>query len=186
MKTDQYGCTFSFRHVAGDALVAYATPKRLSRTPPGDAPRRPCHVGWNRSLSTQEKRLWPSLGVSRVRDGGREASTLERGCSRGREGERAERGSELRRPRAFICIPLSSVTRCGRGGETQQRRPAGSRGEPPPRGRGSGIRDATKILPSLPKMLNKLGADGGVGRGAAKTSEMGKRIHQAPGKRDAN
>lgn len=56
----------------------------------------------------------------------------------------------------------------------------------PLHGRGSGIRDATKILPSLPKMLNKLGADGGVGRGAAKTSEMGKRVHQAPGKRDAN
>lgn len=108
MKTDKYGRTFSFRHVAGDALVAYATRKRLSRTPPGDAPRRPCHVGWNHSLSTQEKRLWPSLGEGRVRDGGRETSTLERGCSRGRE---RGRGSELRRPRAFICIPLSSVTR---------------------------------------------------------------------------
>lgn len=112
------------------------------------------------------------------REGGREASTLERGCSRGREGERAAPGSELRRPRPFICIPLSSVTRWGR------RRDAAA--PPPLRGRGSGIRDATKILPSLLKMLNKLGAVGGVGRGAAKTSEMGKRIHQAPGKRDAN
>lgn len=68
------------------------------------------------------------------------------------EGERERergRGSELRRPRAFICIPLSSMTRWERrrdAAATPSREPWRA---PPPRGRGSGIRDATKILPSL-------------------------------------
>lgn len=120
MKTDKYGCVFSFRHVASDALVAYATRKRLSRTPPGDALRRPCHVGWNHSpFHSGETSLAVLGGAESGMEGYRRKGVREGGVDTGagmqpreRRGarEREGRSSEPWRPRAFICIPFSSVT----------------------------------------------------------------------------
>lgn len=101
------------------------------------------------------------------------------------ERERAGAGSELRRPRAFIYIPLSSVTRWERrrdAAATPSREPWRAPRPPAAEVQGSETQLKSYHHSWLPprsdvKMLNKLGAVGGVGRGAVKTSKMGKSIH---------